>query len=154
MYLTNNLTVKEGIMKSALIPYLNFKNKTREAMEYYKTVFGGVIQLQTYKEFGMSQNPADDDKIMHSMIEAENGLTFMAADFPEGMEYTAGNNFSMSLSGPDETELRGYFDKLAAGGKITMPLEKAPWGDIFGQLTDKFGITWMFNIGEPRTMSM
>lgn len=138
-------------MKSALIPYLNFKNKTREAMEFYKTVFGGKIQLQTYKEFGMSGDPDDDDKIMHSMIEAENGLTFMAADFPDNLEYKPGNNFSMSLSGPDETELRGYFDKLAVGGKITMPLEKAPWGDIFGMLTDKFGVQWMVDIGEPKS---
>ena len=58
--------------------------------------------------------------------------------------------FSISLSGDDDRELRGYWDKLAAGGTVTLPLEKAPWGDSFGMLTDKFGTPWMVNIAGPR----
>lgn len=83
---------------------------------------------------------------MHSMLEAENGITFMAADTPSGMEHRPGSNISMSLSGDDTAELSAYFQKLSAGGRINMPLEKAPWGDTFGMLTDKFGIDWMVNI--------
>jgi PhnB protein len=52
----------------------------------------------------------------------------------------------MSLSGDDEAELKAYFEKLAVGGTVTMPLNKAPWGDTFGMLTDRFGITWLVNI--------
>lgn len=134
-------------MKSLLVPYLSFKDNTREAMEFYKSVFGGKLEMNTFKEFAASQDPSEDDKIMHSMIEAENGLTFMASDTPNSMEYKPGNTMSMSLSGDNEAELRGYWDKLAAGGTITMPLEKAPWGDTFGMLTDKFGVAWMIDIG-------
>ena len=62
------------------------------------------------------------------------------------MEYQVGTNYSMSLSGDNEAELKGYFEKLLIGGSVTMPLEKAPWGDKFGMLTDKFGVPWLVNI--------
>jgi PhnB protein len=80
------------------------------------------------------------------MLEAENGITFMASDTPNGMEYRPGTNMSMSLSGDNEPELRGYYEKLSAGGRVNMPLDKAPWGDTFGMLTDKFGVNWLVNI--------
>src|SRR6266700_2915114 len=83
---------------------------------------------------------------MHAVLEADNGITFMASDTPNRMEYQAGTNYSMSLSGDNEAELQGYFEKLLAGGNVTMPLEKAPWGDTFGMLTDKFGVSWLVNI--------
>ena len=85
---------------------------------------------------------------MHAMLVTPNGLTLMAADTPNGMDYNPGNNISVSLSGQseDEAELRGYWDKLADGGTVTMPLESAPWGDTFGMCVDKFGIAWLVNI--------
>jgi len=83
---------------------------------------------------------------MHAMLEADNDITFMASDTPDRMQYTPGTNFSMSLSGDNETELKGYFERLLDGGTVTMPLEKAPWGDTFGMLTDKFGVSWLVNI--------
>jgi PhnB protein len=139
-----------GNMQSKLNPYIVFKDNTRQAMEFYQTVFGGKLAMNTFKEFHASQDPSEDDKIMHSMLEAENGITFMAADTPNSMEYNPGTNISMSLSGDNEAELRGYFEKLIAGGTVTEPLEKAPWGDTFGMCTDKFGINWMVNItGQP-----
>ncbi len=125
-------------MQSRLHPYLSFKDNARAAMEFYKTVFGGKLAISTFKDFHASQDPSEDDQVMHSMLEADNGITFMASDTPHRMEYKAGTNFSMSLS--------GYFEKLAAGGIITMPLEKAAWGDTFGMLTDKFGVSWLVNI--------
>ncbi len=137
-------------MKTTLNPYLGFRNNAREAMEFYKKVFGGKLTMSTFKEFHASQNPAEDNKIMHSMLEAENGIAFMASDTPEQMEYRPGNNMSMSLSGDNDAELTAYFEKLSAGGKVTMKLEKAPWGDKFGMLIDKFGIQWMVDIGKPK----
>lgn len=133
-------------MQTKLNPYLSFKDNTREAMEFYKTIFGGKLTMSTFKEFQASQGPDEDNKIMHSMLEADNGITFMASDTPDRMQYTTGTNFTMSLSGDNETELRGYFEKLSDGGTVTMPLEKAPWGDAFGMLTDKFGVSWLVNI--------
>jgi PhnB protein len=133
-------------VQSKLNPYLSFRDNAREAMEFYKSVFGGSLTLTTFKEFHASQDPGEADKVMHSMLEAENGITFMASDTPNGMEYRPGTNMSMSLSGDNEPELRGYYEKLSAGGRVNMPLDKAPWGDTFGMLTDKFGVNWLVNI--------
>ena len=136
-------------MQTQLNPYLSFRDNAREAMEFYKTVFGGKLEMQTFKDFHASQDPSEDNKIMHSVLTADNGIVFMASDTPNGMEYRAGTNMSMSLSG-NETELRGYYEKLSAGGTVGMPLEKAPWGDMFGMCTDKFGVSWLVNISPQK----
>jgi PhnB protein len=80
------------------------------------------------------------------MLTADNGIVFMASDTPNSMEYRTGTNMSMSLSGDNEAELTAYYEKLSAGGTIAMPLSKAPWGDLFGMFTDKFGVSWLVNI--------
>lgn len=134
-------------MQTKLNAYLSFKDNAREAMEFYKSVFGGKLEINTFKESGMSRDASEDDKVMHASLEAENGITFMASDTPNGMEYRAGASISMCLNGDNETELRGYWDKLTDGGTVTVPLEKAPWGDLFGMVTDKFGTGWMVDIG-------
>ena len=133
-------------MQTKLNPYLNFKNNTREAMEFYHTVFGGKLTISTFKDFHASQDPSEDNMIMHSVLEAENGITFMASDTPSRMEFHPGTNMSMSLSGDNEAELTGYFEQLSAGGTVTMALQKAIWGDSFGMCTDKFGVQWLVNI--------
>ena len=134
-------------MGTLLNPYLNFRDNTREAMEFYHSVFGGKLDMMTFKDYQASHDPSEDDKIMHSALEA-NGMTFMAADTPNDMEYQTGTNFSMSLSGDDEATLRSYFDKLQDGGTVIMPLEKAAWGDTFGMLMDKFGVRWLVNVSQ------
>src|SRR6266403_341289 len=131
-----------GIMQSRLNPYLGFKDNAKEAMEFYKTVFGGTLEIHTFKEYNASVDPSEDDKVMHSMLEADNGITFMASDTPNSMEYRPGATMSMSLSGDNQAELSAYFEKLSNGGTVTMPLDDAPWGDKFGMVTDKFGVQW------------
>ena len=133
-------------MQSKLNPYLSFKDNTREAMEFYRSVFGGKLEVSTFKDYHASQDSSEDNLIMHSVLEAENGITFMASDTPNRMEYRPGTNMSMSLSGDNEAELNAYFEKLSAGGMVTMPLEKAIWGDSFGMCTDTFGVQWLVNI--------
>jgi len=134
-------------MGTVLNPYLNFRDNTREAMEFYHSVFGGKLDMMTFKDYQASHDPSEDDKIMHSSLEAD-GMTFMASDTPNDMDYQPGTNFNMSLSGDDEGALRGYFEKLQDGGTVMMPLEKAAWGDTFGMLTDKFGVRWLVNISQ------
>jgi len=133
-------------MPSRLNPYLSFRDNAREAMEFYRGVFGGKLDMSTFKEFDVSTDPADGDKIMHGMLEAPNGMVLMGADTPSAMEYTPGSAISVSLSGDDEAELRGYYDKLREGGTETMPLSEAPWGDSFGMVRDRFGVDWLVNI--------
>ncbi len=137
-------------MQSQLNPYLSFKSNARQAMEFYKSVFGGKLTLNTFKEYHASQDPNEDNLIMHAELKADNGITFFASDTPSRMPFQPGTNVSMSLTGENEAELKGYFQKLSAGAMVGMPLEKAMWGDTFGMLTDKFGIHWMVNITAPK----
>ncbi|GAA2801395.1 VOC family protein [Saccharopolyspora taberi] len=134
-------------MATRLNPYISFPGTARQAMEYYQHVFGGSLSLRTYGEFGAQEQ---GEQIMHSMLETERGFTLMASDSPDQSEHRPGNNISISVTGDgaDSEELRGYWDKLADGGTVSVPLEKQMWGDYFGMCTDKFGITWMIDFGE------
>ena len=132
-------------MPTRLNPYLGFRDNAREAMDFYHSVFGGELTRSTFAEF-QAGDPAEQDKIMHSMLVTENGLVLMGADTPNSMAYTPGDNYSISLSGEDDGELRGYWEKLSDGGTVTMPLEPAPWGDTFGMCVDRYGVSWLVNI--------
>jgi PhnB protein len=131
-------------MASRLNPYISFPGNAREAMDFYAGVFGGDLHVNTFGEYGMEGDGAD--KIMHGMLETDNGFTIMGADNPPGMDLTTGNNMSVSLSGDDTDLLTGYWEKLSDGGIVMMPLEKQMWGDVFGMCTDRFGVSWLVNI--------
>lgn len=138
-------------MPTTLNPYLGFRDNAREAMTFYQSVFGGDLALSTFGEFQASEDPAEADKIMHGMLTTDKGLVLMGADTPNGMDLAQGSSISVSLSGDDEAELRGYWEKLSGdGGSVTVPLEPAPWGDIFGMCTDKFGTAWLVNVNNPQ----
>jgi PhnB protein len=137
-------------MTTHLNPYISFRDNAKQAMEFYQSVFGGELALSTFGEFHASDDPAEQDKIMHGMLTSPTGLVLMGADTPNSMNYNPGDNIAVSLSGEDEPELRGYWDKLVDGATITAPINAAPWGDIFGMLTDKFGVNWLVNIAGPK----
>jgi PhnB protein len=137
-------------MPVLLNPYLSFKDTAREAMTFYQSVFGGELTLSTFGDFQASQDPAEQELVMHSMLQAPNGFVLMGADTPGHMEYKPQAGVSVSLSGDDEGALRGYFDALSEGGTVAVPFEKAPWGDTFGMIVDRFGTTWLVNAaGQP-----
>ena len=136
-------------MASVLNPYLNFNGNARQALEFYNGVFGGNLNLSTYADFGGKDAP-NADKIMHGQLETQAGYTLMGADTPPGMEYQGMHGFGVSLSGDDGDTLRGYWEKLSAGGTVTMPLQKQAWGDEFGMITDQFGVPWLVNISQPQ----
>jgi PhnB protein len=130
---------------SRLNPYLNFAGNARQAMEFYKGVFGGTLTVNTYGESG-APYPSHTDQVMHSQLETDAGYTLMGADAAPGMELNPGDNITVSLSGDDADELRAYWKKLSEGGTVAVPLEKQMWGDEFGMCVDQFGIGWMVNI--------
>ena len=132
-------------MSMRLNPYLSFRDNAREAMTFYRSVFGGELTLSTFGDFHASEDPAEQDKIMHSQLETPDGLMLMGADTPNGMEYRPQAGVSVSLSGDDEPTLRGYWALLSDNGSVVMPFEKAPWGDTFGMCVDRFGTSWMVN---------
>ncbi|HEX5671749.1 MAG TPA: VOC family protein, partial [Acidimicrobiia bacterium] len=104
----------------------------------------------TYGEYGDSSAP-EANNIMHGQLETPAGFTLMGADNPPGTPYNPGKGFAVSLSGEDSGELQDYWKKLSEGATIDVPLEKQMWGDEFGQLTDRFGISWMVNIVQPKS---
>ena len=129
-----------------LNPYISFRDEARAAMEFYESVFGDELTISTFADLGGASDPADADKVMHSQLAAPNGIWLMAADTPSHMDYQDGSRVSISLSGDDEGALRGSWDKLSDGGTVMVPLEKAPWGDLFGMCADRFGVAWLVNV--------
>ena len=136
-------------MTARLNPYLNFTDNAREAMEFYKSALGGELVINTFGEYGDAGPTANG--VMHAQLETDAGFTLMASDMPPGQGDAPGaGNISISLSGEDADQLRGYWEKLSAGGTVTMPLEKQMWGDEFGMCVDKFGVPWMVNITQTQ----
>jgi Uncharacterized protein conserved in bacteria len=135
-------------MASRLNPYISFTDNAREAMEFYRDVFGGDLTLNTFGQFG-SDGP-EADMIMHGMLETPQGFTLMGADTPPGMEHQSGSAITISLSGDDAIDLHAYWDKLSASGSVSVPLEKQMWGDEFGSCLDRFGVSWLVNITQPQ----
>lgn len=139
-------------MGSRINPYIRYNGNTRQAMEFYREVFGGELEIGTIADFGSPDSPSAD-KVMHARLDTPDGYTLMACDVVgqvEGVPHHPGNNVAVYFGG-DGGELRGYFEKLSAGGTVTMPLEKQVWGDEAGALVDQFGISWMFNITQQQT---
>jgi PhnB protein len=137
-------------MTTRLNPYLNFNGDARAAMEFYKSVFGGELLLSTFADFQMAHDPSENDLVMHAHLTSPNDLVLMGADTPASMGYHPGDNYSVSLSGDDDAELRGYWNGLTEGGTIIEPLTVAPWGDAFGMFKDRFGVSWLVNILAPQ----
>jgi PhnB protein len=133
-------------MTSRLNPYIVFPGNAREAMEFYRSVLGGDLTVNTFGEFGASG--ADAEKVMHAQLETPAGFVLMASDTPPGTAVPSGSGIAISVFGDDADQLRGYWEGLSEGAEVTMPLERQVWGDEFGQLTDKFGIGWMVNISD------
>ncbi|MGD0377171.1 MAG: VOC family protein [Streptosporangiaceae bacterium] len=136
-------------MASRLNPYLSFNGNARQAMEFYASVFGGNLSLNTFAQFGANESP-DAERIMHAMLETDAGYTIMGADSASDMEHRPMSGFSVSLSGDDADALRGYWEKLSASGTTTMPLQKQVWGDEFGMCVDSFGVSWLVNITQSQ----
>jgi len=132
-------------MGSQLNPYVQFKDNAREAMEFYREVFGGDLAVNTFGEYGDPGAP-EADLVMHARLETDRGFTLMASDTPPGRTRSDESFITISLSGEDGDELRGYWDKLVDGGEVGMPLERQVWGDEYGDCTDRFGLRWMVNI--------
>lgn len=140
-------------MTIALNPYLQFDAVSREAMEFYHDVFGGELSMMTFAEGVGETNPDLASQIMHASLCVSRGLHLMAADVPPGMPMTSNGTISLSsddAEGGDAENLTSWWEHLSQAAEVTMPLEQAPWGDRFGQLTDRFGVTWMVNVPAPQ----
>lgn len=136
-------------MTSRLNPYLTFDGNAREAMEFYRSVFGGELHISTFGQFG-TDDPALVDKVMHAMLVTDRGYALMASDLAPGMQFKPGNTVTCSLSGDPGEGLEDVWEKLSSGGAVIMPFEKQMWGDLYGMCTDRFGVTWMVDVVQPK----
>ncbi len=125
-------------MSYKLQPYISFKGRAREAMEFYQSVFDGQLDIVTFGDFGIPDAPAEG--VMHSALVVNGETLIMGSDAME--ETPAG--IALSLSGNGD-ELRELFTKLADGASGVREIQVEQWGDEYGELVDKFGVRWMFN---------
>lgn len=135
-------------MASRLNPYLTFNGNARQAMEFYASVFGGDLALNTWAELGRTDRP-DAYRIGHAVLLTDAGYTIMAGDAASDMPQQPMSGVSVSISGDDPDLLHAYWTRLSAGATITMPMDKQAWGDEFGMCVDRFGVSWMINISQP-----
>lgn len=122
-------------------PYIGFQGQAEEALTFYRSIFGGELQVSRYRDMGMEENP---DWIMHGQLDTEMGWSLMASDNPQGT--IQDGRINICLWGDDEDRMTEFFNGLAEGGSVETPLEKQAWGDSFGGVKDRFGVDWGVNI--------
>lgn len=132
-------------MTIALTPYLFFDGNAREAMEFYHGVLGGELNVMSFAEgMGGEVDAALADRVMHSALYVAPGLFLMASDSMPGQPPSPNGTLSLSSAdAADAPELQRQWDGLVTGGTVAMPLELAAWGDMFGMLVDRYGVSWM-----------
>ncbi|MDO5076498.1 VOC family protein [Corynebacterium sp.] len=132
--------------KTWVNPYLHFRDSTREVMSFYHSIFGGKLDMMTFGEAGQASSPEQAELIMHAHLETADGWTFMAADV--GIDFHPDTSIQLAIGGQavERERVAAWFDALSDGGAVVLPLAEAPWGDMFGQVRDRFGVTWMVNI--------
>ncbi len=132
-------------MSINLSPYLNWRGQAAEAMTFYQSVLGGELLSSTFAEYGGMGVPEEEQgNVMHSQLQVSDSVLLMGSDAPSTMPGDI-HNGTVTISGDEVDTIRGWFEALGEGGTVDLPFEQAPWGDYFGQVTDRFGIHWMFN---------
>lgn len=133
-------------------PYLNFAGNCEEAFEFYQAALGGELQLSRFSEMPQDESapPIDGNLIMHVSLVLGDGQTIMGSDVPPAWGAVEVGNHASVMVGPDSAEdAKRIFEALVEGGKVVMPFEPMFWGDLYGALTDKFGIGWQVNYHDP-----
>ncbi|MBB5832221.1 VOC family protein [Brachybacterium aquaticum] len=124
----------------APIPYLHLPGTAREALEFYRDVFGGEVFLATLEEFSRTDGPAD--AIAHG--ELRGPVHLCASDATGDDVHFAAQGLMMALLGAAEpATLRAWFAALAEGGEVVDPLQERPWGACDGQVRDRHGVLWL-----------
>jgi PhnB protein len=129
-------------------PYLNFAGNTKEAFEFYRSVFGGeFLTVHTFRDFGdntMGIPEKELDRIAHVALPLGKDNILMGTDVVEGQpSLRAGNNFSIALEADSAEEAGRLFSALFEGGRVEMPLQRTAWSEKYGMGADRFGIQWM-----------
>lgn len=136
-------------MSPRINPYFTFAGTAREALDFYQSVFGGDLNIASFKDFQAPVDAEFQEMVMHGELRAEH-FTLQASDGAaiHKPENNATTNMEVSVLGEkaDLEIIQNWFDRLSAGATNVQPLTSAPWGATFGSFTDKFGIAWLFNV--------
>jgi len=132
-----------------LVPYLQFHGNCEEALNFYKEILNGRVEIASRYDNPAMKAPEDfKNKILHASFFFGNYMMFASDMMPKKLGDTVHNNIAMSLGLHDESLAKDIFDKLSSGGQINVPFKKQFWGDWHGNFTDRFGIRWMVNFSE------
>ena len=128
----------------AVNAYINFRGNCREAVAFYADAFGcEQPKIMTYGEQDNGYPLPEEAKnlVMHTELHIMGG-TVMFSDVPNDMPFTVGNNISLTLISEDAEALKNAFAKLKEGGQVIMDLQQTFWSELYGFVTDKFGVGW------------
>lgn len=135
-----------------LAPYLALQGKTREALGFYKEIFGGEITLMTFADSPMADQIPEDQKqnIVHGQLRVNDALVIMGSDMGGPVGITAGNNVQLCLACESADEIKRLFEGLSQDAQVNVALKTEFWGGSFAQLTDKYGFSWMLEYSERK----
>ncbi|HEU5130173.1 MAG TPA: VOC family protein [Glycomyces sp.] len=138
-------------MSVDVTPHLNFRGQAREALEFYRSAFGGDLVATTYGDLGSAEDPAEADHLVWGQVAAPGGFRVMAYDVPGSRPWSPGEApFFVSVRGDDPEEIAAAWKRLAEGATVLQPLEPSPWARLYGMLKDRFGVTWVLDVlAEP-----
>lgn len=138
-----------GSTMATLTPYLLFDGCCREAMEFYRACFGGELTAMQVKDSPAKGMMAEfqQERILNAHLKSGR-VEISASDWlARDAKPAPGNTVSMYLDGGSAAELRAAFERLSEGGEVRQPLQEMFFG-MYGALTDRFGVRWMFHTSE------
>jgi PhnB protein len=134
-------------MSVRTVTHINLRGNAREALAFYQSVFGGQMQVVTYKDMGRVQDAADADHVVWGQVAADNGFCVMAFDVPVGTPWNPGENaFYVCVRGETAQEIASLWEKLAEGSKVLQPIAASQWSALYGMLKDRFGVVWVLDV--------
>lgn len=134
-------------MSITTVAHLNLRGNAREALEFYRSVFGGDLVAISYRDAGAVTNEAEADQLTWGQVTSPEGFQIMAFDVPSSRPWSQGENpFFVSVRGTGTEEIAGYWKLLSEGSTVVQDLAPAQWAPLYGMLTDRFGITWVFDV--------
>lgn len=138
---------QKTIMK--LKVHLTFPGTCEEALNFYNNALDGEITFLFRKKEDTEQQfaGADKNKISH-MIVTTPEFELSGEDLNSDQKAAAGNNTKLILSFYDIDKCRTVFDLFAKGATVTMPFQKTFFCDGMGELTDKYGISWIIMMND------
>lgn len=127
--------------------HLNFRGQAREALAFYQSVFGGDVMIATHSQAYPSFPSEEADLVAYGQVESAEGFRIMAFDVPASRPFEPGiTPVFVSIRGTDSEEITRYWQALSKDATIIQPLAPSGWSPLYGMLTDRFGITWVFDI--------